>query len=166
MASTIQSIVAKLNLEMERQLVQLFPKTVRLHLLWQSNSELSLSTLQSRLDKVGQFVIIVYLKRGDVRGAYFGKDEQTFKKWFLFHLTSKEAISIPNQSEDETNEDLWVFGNAMKLQEQYQGPAGYHISVDFSSDAKFNTGWAQESLSSSDGSLKGLELYRVQGEQS
>lgn len=162
MASSESSIVSKLNLEMEQQLLQLFSKPVRLHLLFQASRHGFRSSLQNRFDEVGKFIIIVYLKTNEARGAYFSKSGKTYSKWFLFDLTSKRATSIPNQSEDETYKEPWSYGNAMNLRDEWVNSQFY---VDFSSDEKYNTGWKTESIVCRKGSLIDLEMFRVHGEE-
>ncbi|XP_062406202.1 interferon-induced protein 44-like [Sardina pilchardus] len=159
MESTISSIVTKLNLEMERQLLQLLPKPVRLHLLYQASTHgFNLSTLKDRFDKVGQFIIIVYLKRGEARGAYLGRDlnQNKHQKLFLFNLTSQQATSIPNKSKAEADVDPCKYGKAFKLRK-----IDFGVCVDFSSDEVYNTGWAEESITNRDGSLTEVEMFRV-----
>ncbi|XP_076129025.1 interferon-induced protein 44-like [Alosa pseudoharengus] len=169
MASTTSSIVSKLNLEMERQLLQLFPGPVRLHLLFQASTHgFSLHNLQGKFDNTGQFVIIVYLKRGEARGAYLGRGNwiygNKFQKWFLFNLTSKQATSIPSESEAEADQGPWEYGNAMILREEHMNRTFFDVPfcVDFSSDEMYNTGWAEESVNNRDGSLTEVEMFRVQ----
>lgn len=152
-------------METEQQLQKLFSDPVKFHLLFKATHHHK-STLLDKFDLVGQFVVVAYLASGTVRGAYLSKPPECRNDddAFLFALTTTTATKIPfkNSGFDKSvtlGNNTITFGDACKIRKERQG----EWIVEFSSDALFETGWTKESVDSK-GSLKDLELFRVQGE--
>ncbi|KAI4885332.1 hypothetical protein NFI96_027588 [Prochilodus magdalenae] len=89
------SIVSSLDEEKEMRLLSLFPQPVRLHLLYRSSHHgASISTLLSRFDEAGKFVVVVFPQFGDVRGGFTSRSLKAGREFddgeaFVFEIKEK-----------------------------------------------------------------------------
>ncbi|MCJ8749951.1 hypothetical protein PDJAM_G00193450 [Pangasius djambal] len=176
------SIVSSLDNEKELRLQRFFSSPVRFHLLYKSSHHgATISELLSSFDTFGNFLLIMFLKSGSVRGAFMGKSlkhgkEFSDAKAFVFEinehdakqfpvLNAAEAITVRTQQNSVQNSgfgfgalpsqssDSISFGSCLHLKLD----KGYW-SVSFCTDVTYGTTWPQENNIC----CEDLELHRVQ----
>lgn len=123
------SIASTLDLEKEQDLTSLFfPVPVRLHLLYKgSRHGFEIDTLMNpvtKLDKVGGFVILVFLRDGVIRGGYMSRppvENCSDDRAFLFQLkdcAQKYDIQDPSKAVIYEEGAMVSFGGCLNFEKE------------------------------------------------
>ncbi|CAB1340137.1 unnamed protein product [Coregonus sp. 'balchen'] len=159
--------VSELDLGREKQLLKFFPEPVRLHLLYTARHHgFKMSDLISKFDKVGRFVVIVYLESGTMKGGYLSERPESYfqedKGAFVFEIDHQKANVFPVVKHRDSiifnnqynNENL-AFGHCLKIYNNKDKT----LCVDVKEDDTYTpTGWSEEL----EVPFMDVELHRIQ----
>ncbi|XP_055741120.1 interferon-induced protein 44-like isoform X2 [Salvelinus fontinalis] len=159
------SIVPALDLEREMQLMKLFPEPIRLHMLYKGTHHgFQLTTIFSKFDKVGRFILLVYLESGSVRGGYLSKPPKAKQEdgdAFLFELSPHSVSKYSPQDCSNAvvcRPDMLSFGGCLTLQMIHE--LDYLLKLNLASDESYTrTEWVEGKHTA----FVEVELHRVQG---
>lgn len=158
-------VISLLDLNKEQEILRFVRRPVRLHLLFKATSHRA-ESLFSRFDDDGDFVIIVYLSSGIVRGAFLKKPlEENVNDAFLIDLASSVSRIYPKCGPNSKVLSITLnlleiaFGKSLRIARN-----GGTLSVYFSSCEVFRTNWTNVSGVIPGSNVKDVELYRLQGE--
>ncbi|XP_029604240.1 interferon-induced protein 44-like isoform X1 [Salmo trutta] len=156
------SIVPSLDLEREMQLMKLFPEPIRLHMLYKGTHHgFQLTTIFSKFDKVGRYILLVYLKSGSVRGGYLSKPPKAKQEdgdAFLFALKPHSASKYSPQDCSNAvvcRSDMLSFGGCLTLHMSNDTSLKLDIA---SNECYTRTEWAEGKHTA----FVEVELHRVQ----
>ncbi|XP_041716172.2 interferon-induced protein 44-like [Coregonus clupeaformis] len=159
--------VSALDLGREKQLLKFFPEPVRLHLLYTARHHgFKMSDLISKFDKVGRFVVIVYLESGTMKGGYLSERPDSYfqedKGAFVFEIDHQKANVFPVVKHRDSiifnnqynNENL-AFGHCLNIYNNKDKT----LCVDVKEDDTYTpTGWSEEL----EVPFMDVELHRIQ----
>uniref|UniRef100_A0A3B1KLC8 TLDc domain-containing protein n=1 Tax=Astyanax mexicanus TaxID=7994 RepID=A0A3B1KLC8_ASTMX len=153
----MSSIVSSLGEEKEWRLRGLFPRPVRLHLLYKSSHHgADISTLLSSFDSCGSFVLAVFLQSGEVRGGFTSKSLKNGSEFideeaFLFEINNnarrfpvnKPARAVQVHFTESAPSSSFTFGSTAR------SGSSFGLSPGLTSPSSFSTCLVSSSPSTS-----------------
>ncbi|KAK6297496.1 hypothetical protein J4Q44_G00320790 [Coregonus suidteri] len=125
-----------------------------------------MSDLISKFDKVGRFVVIVYLESGTMKGGYLSKQSdfylQEYRGAFVFEIDHQKANVFPVVKHRDSiifnnkyNNEILGFGDCLKIYNNKDKT----LCVDVKEDDTYTpTGWSEEL----EVPFMDVELHRIQ----